>query len=183
MKLISAGEIHGVMISNAKVFSDHRGDFSRFTPDFENPSEKFYVAISRNSAPGTIRGFHLQKPPYAEEKNVSCLNGSILDVIIDLRKNSSTFGCWAEIEMSATNAQVLHVPHGVAHGFQTLTENTIVQYLLTSQYVDSSTITLNPFYNSKINWSKANPIVSDKDRYGLDFEAAASIFHEAQNKA
>lgn len=183
MKMISVSAIQGVMISNAKVVIDHRGDFSTFIPNFQTPSEKFYIGISKSIVAGTIRGFHLQKPPHAEEKNVSCLHGAILDVIIDLRKDSNTFGDWAEIEISATNALILHVPHGVAHGFLTLSNNTIVQYFLTSQYVASSTITLNPFYNSEINWRTTNPIVSDRDRNGLDFETAASIFEKAQNRA
>ena len=181
MKLIPASDIEGVLISKANVFADHRGEFSKFTPFFQSSSQEFYIGISKNTAAGTIRGFHLQKSPNSEEKIVGCVQGGILDVIIDLRKDSRTFGNWAEIEISSSNALLLHVPHGVAHGFQTLCENTIVQYLLTSQYSPDSAITINPFYNSKINGRIKNLVVSERDRNGLDFDRAASIFEKAQN--
>jgi len=183
MKSIPASDIQGVTISRATVFSDQRGEFSKFTPCFKSSPQDYYIGISKNITVGTIRGFHLQKPPHSEEKIISCLQGGIYDVIIDIRKDSKTFGHWAEIEITSTNAIILGLPHGVAHGFQTLYENTIVQYLLTSQFESDSTITINPFYNSKINWQMKSFVVSDGDQNGLDFETAASIFEKAQNPA
>jgi len=82
---------------------------------------------------------HFQRPPHSEIKVVSCLKGAIWDVIIDLRPESPTFRSWSGFELSDTNRKQLYVPKGFAHGFQTLTDDTIVAYLISEFYTPEAT--------------------------------------------
>ena len=83
---------------------------------------------------GTLRGMHFQKPPYSEIKLVRCIQGSVFDVIIDLRKDSPTFLKWFGTELSAENKLMMYIPEGFAHGFQTLEENSGLLYMHTAYY-------------------------------------------------
>lgn len=83
---------------------------------------------------GTIRGLHFQHPPHAENKLVQCIQGTIFDVCLDLRPSSATYLQWAGVELSAHNEQLLLIPEGCAHGFQTLAEDCVVEYLVTAPY-------------------------------------------------
>lgn len=90
--------------------------------------------LSYNRHKGTLRGMHYQAPPYEEVKLVRCIRGSIFDVIIDLRPGSPTFKQWVGVELTATNRQMLYVPKGFAHGFQTLEDDTEVFYHVSEFY-------------------------------------------------
>lgn len=112
----------------------------------------------------TIRGLHFQKPPYAETKLVRVIQGAILDVFVDLRRDSKTFGQWVSVELSAKNNKAVYIPRGFAHGFCTLTEMVIVQYKVDNVYA--------PEYeggirwndpNLNIDWKTKNPFVSQRD--------------------
>ena len=97
-------EITGIRVSHVTSLTDDRGSFVKFHPprEFENSLDS--VAFSINPTVGTIRGMHFQVEPFAEEKLVTCAQGRIFDVAVDLRPNSETFGMWASFELSATNA-------------------------------------------------------------------------------
>ena len=94
-------------------------------------------AISVNHLCGTLRGLHYQVAPFGETKLVRCTAGGIYDVIVDLRPDSPTRGAWQAFELTAANRLLVYVPKGFAHGFQTLADNTEVQYHLTGRYAPS----------------------------------------------
>ena len=94
----------------------------------------FRIFISFNKKKGTIRGLHFQRPPHKEAKLVRCTKGSIFDVIIDLRINSSTYRKWIGTELSENNHKIIYVPESFAHGFQTLADNSEIFYQMSEYY-------------------------------------------------
>ncbi|WP_207482594.1 dTDP-4-dehydrorhamnose 3,5-epimerase [Arenibaculum pallidiluteum] len=116
---------------------DHRGFFARtfcvreFT---ERGLETNFVqhSVSYSAARGTLRGLHFQRPPHGEVKIVRCLRGAIWDVIVDLRRDSPTYRRWQGFELSADNRRQLYVPRGFAHGFQALTDDTELGYMISA---------------------------------------------------
>lgn len=122
-------------------------------------------SVSFNRRAGTIRGMHFQAVPHLETKLVRCTRGSIFDVMVDLRKDSSSYGKWYGEVLSADNMLMLYIPRGFAHGFQTLADNTEVDYEISPAYVPESVRGFrfdDPFVD--IDWPIANVIVSDRDR-------------------
>ena len=172
-------EIEGVKLSSSEGFSDNRGKFIKFYPTKNTQNSEISIATSFNPLMGTIRGLHFQIEPYAEEKNITCIQGSIFDVIVDLRPKSKSFGRWMSIEMSAANALQIFLPKGVAHGFQTLEANSIVQYVLHGAYVPKHAHTINPFGDLAISWPIDNYLVSDNDSNGISFDLASKIYLES----
>ncbi len=128
-------EIKGSYLIELDDFKDNRGTFTRVfcKNEFKKYGIDFNVCqcnISKNYKKNTIRGLHYQKAPYYEPKIVSCLRGSLYDVIVDLRKESSTYLKWYGINMFADSNKILYIPPVVAHGFQTLEDNTTIYYQL-----------------------------------------------------
>lgn len=132
-------ELEGVKIIEPKVFGDHRGYF------FESYNhEKFSSAIGYEvnfvqdneslSKKGILRGLHFQKPPMTQAKLVRVVTGSVLDVVVDLRQSSPTFGHYAAIELSEDNRRQLFVPRGFAHAFLVLSDEAIFQYKVDNYY-------------------------------------------------
>lgn len=118
---------------------DSRGSFSRFFCAEELSAVLEYRKIvqinhSKTTRVGAIRGMHFQYPPYAEMKLVRCLSGRVLDVIVDLRSESTTFLQWYAQELSSDNALMIVIPEGCAHGYQVLKENSEMLYLHTEYY-------------------------------------------------
>jgi dTDP-4-dehydrorhamnose 3,5-epimerase len=119
---------------------------------------------SFSAAKGTLRGLHYQSPPRAQDKLVRCSRGAILDVAVDIRAGSPTYGAWVGVELSAENARQLLVPKGFLHGFLTLTDDVEVQYKCTDLYApahDGAVRWDDPAIG--INWGVTAPILSDKD--------------------
>ena len=119
---------------------------------------------SRSSQKGIIRGLHFQLPPFSEAKLVRCINGAVLDVFVDLRKDSPTFGQWDSIELSADNKKMIFIPRGFAHGFCTLTEESEVLYKVDNFYSKEKERGL--IWNDPeigIEWPEKSPILSEKD--------------------
>lgn len=118
---------------------DNRGYFATTfaIPDFEAHGLNAVIrqtSSSFNKLKGTVRGMHFQLPPYAETKLVRCVKGAIYDVIVDLRPNSPTFKKWQGFELSEENQLMYYIPEGFAHGYQTLTDNAEVHYMLGQVY-------------------------------------------------
>ena len=131
--------LQDAFIIEPEFFKDDRGLFARLFCQQELQSSlnnKNIVQINHSLTrqKGALRGMHFQYPPKAEIKIVKCLRGSVFDVIIDLRKGSSTFLDWHGEELSAENMKMMHVPEGFAHGFQALEENCELLYLHTEFY-------------------------------------------------
>jgi len=172
-------EIEGVRIIQYKSASDDRGSFIKFHPLMELENSLDSVALSFNPNLGTIRGLHFQAEPFAEEKLVACVQGSIFEVIVDLRRNSLTFGKWASFELSAINTLQVYLPKGVAHGFQTLKPDSIVHYSLSSAYAAEFSYAINPFGDVGIQWPIKAHSVSDRDASGISLELAAQKYAES----
>jgi dTDP-4-dehydrorhamnose 3,5-epimerase len=166
---ISLTPFDGLKVVQLKIYHDNRGFFvERFNKkifqDLGLPVDYFQDNHSL-SAPNVIRGLHFQNNP-SQAKLVGCLRGKILDVAVDIRKNSSTFGKYFSIELSAENGKLLFIPAGFAHGFAVLgDEPADVMYKVDNQFSkegDGGIRFNDP--DLKIDWQIANPIISDKDK-------------------
>lgn len=168
MKLIET-LLNGVYIIEPSPIEDHRGFFARTYCKKEFLSigfNKEFVQFNHsfNLLKGTIRGLHFQKPPFAETKYIRCIQGSIYDVVVDIRKDSPTYLKYFGIELSAENMLGLLVPEGFAHGFQTLEDNTTVIYHSTAFYTPAAEGGVK--FNDtvlKISWKLPAVNVSEKD--------------------
>ncbi len=155
---------------------DERGFFARtFDSNFFKEkglvSEFIQSSISNNIKKGTIRGMHYQVDPYAETKLVTCTSGKIFDVLIDLRSESKTFKKWQSFELDSKNYSSLYIPEGIAHGFQTLEDNSVLSYNISNIYKPefSKGIRWNdPLF--RIDWPLKSTIISKKDQEYLDYE-------------
>ena len=162
--------LKGAFIIEPERIEDERGFFARSFchREFEvhglNP-RVVQCNISFNKRRGTLRGMHYQAAPHEETKLVRCTQGAIYDVIIDLRKASPTFKEWATVELSRENGLMLFIPEGVAHGFQTLEDDTEVFYQMSAPYHPGSARGLrfdDPAF--ELVWPLPVILVSDKDR-------------------
>jgi dTDP-4-dehydrorhamnose 3,5-epimerase len=138
--LFTETPLAGVWLIDLERFADERGWFARSFDREEmlahgcNP-EVVQCNLSYNHAAGTLRGMHYQAAPHGESKLVRCVRGAIFDVALDLREGSPTHGRWHGVELSAENGLAFYIPAGLAHGFQTLREQTEVLYVMGDPYV------------------------------------------------
>ena len=173
--------IEGVKFFDINLSKDSRGKFLKFEP-IEIYSKKFKtVAFSVNPHIGTIRGIHFQVEPFAEEKLVSCIQGAIFDVIVDLRSDSETFRKWTSFELNENNLSQVYLPKGVAHGLQTIEKNTIVNYCLTSDFSPDHSFSISPFNTLEIQWPVNTFKVSEKDSNGIALDDAIKKYSESLN--
>lgn len=125
-------EIDGVVIIEPRIFKDERGYFyeSFSQREFEEKVCKttFVQDNQSKSSYGVLRGLHFQKPPYCQSKLVRCIKGAVLDVAVDIRKGSPTFGKYVAVELTEDNHRQFFVPRGFAHGFAVLSEEAVFQY-------------------------------------------------------
>ena len=125
-------EIDGVVIIEPRIFKDDRGYFyeSFSQREFEEKvcRTTFVQDNQSKSSYGVLRGLHFQKPPYCQSKLVRCIKGAVLDVAVDIRKGSPTFGKYVAVELSEDNHRQFFVPRGFAHGFAVLTPEAVFQY-------------------------------------------------------
>ena len=169
MKLIKT-ELDDVYIVEPKVFGDHRGwfmeSYSGIKFDSLNINCEFIQDNHSFSAhKGTIRGLHFQLNPKAQTKLIRCTSGVILDVAVDLRKNSANYKKWIAVELSAENKKQLLIPRGFAHGFLTLTADVEVQYKTDEYYSPEHDGGIR--YNDPeigVEWGNGNFILSQKDQ-------------------
>lgn len=167
MKIITT-PIKDLLIIEPRIFKDERGCF------FESYNKKTLTSLSffseflqdnvSISTKGVLRGLHFQHPPFAQGKLVQVLKGAVLDIAVDLRKNSPTYGQHFSIELNSKNNLLFFIPEGFAHGFLTLEDDTIFSYKCTNIYNKDSEDGL--MWNDKrlaINWGNKNPILSEKD--------------------
>jgi dTDP-4-dehydrorhamnose 3,5-epimerase len=178
---IEKTHIAGLLLIHPKVFADKRGCFfeSYNTITFqEHGLNVDFVQDNQSvSCKNVIRGLHLQAPPFAQGKLVRAACGKALDVAVDVRKNSPTFGQHFAVELSAENNTMFWIPEGFAHGFVALEDNTVFLYKTTRHYNQAAEMAIlptDPMLN--INWGVENPILSDRDRENPLFETFKSPF-------
>ncbi len=162
--------LKGAFIIDPERLEDDRGFFARTwcQGEFEAHGLDLRLVqcnISFNRRKGTLRGMHYQAAPHTEAKLVRCTMGVIYDVIVDLRPGSPTFTQWAAVDLTAENRRMLYIPEGLAHGFQTLADNTEVFYQISEFYHPESARGVrwdDPAFC--IEWPIAERIISDRDR-------------------
>ena len=173
MKLIET-EIKDVKIIEPDCYGDHRGWFMETynTDSFHKLGiDNVFVQdnMSYSAQKGTLRGLHYQRDPYSQAKLVRCTKGTVIDVAVDLRKGSPTFGKWVSCELSAENKRMFFIPRGFAHGFLTVTDDVEFQYKCDNLYNKASEGGIrydDPDIN--IDWINLldgiEPVLSDKDK-------------------
>jgi len=173
-------EIEGCYVIHQALFMDHRGLFIKnfnevafkqfnLNCDFK---ESYFSVSNKN----VIRGMHFQLPPHDYNKLATVVNGNIIDVVVDLRKNSKTFKKYIVVEMSTEKHQSIYIPRGCAHGFLSMTEGAVVSYFTTSVYSDKHDTGI--LYNSfGYNWPTTAPeITSKRDNTFLPLDMFDSPF-------
>ena len=173
--------IEDLLIIEPQLFKDERGFF--YESYNKNNLDKVVNVVfvqdnESKSKKGVVRGLHFQSPPFEQTKLVRCVSGKILDVVVDLRTNSKTYGKSFSVELSSENNKQLFVPKGFAHGFQALSEEAIVNYKVDNLYYPKSDsgIIWNDKYLS-IDWNPdIKPIISIKDLKLISFKELKSPF-------
>tara|TARA_B100000780_G_scaffold79958_1_gene54346 strand:- start:1326 stop:1880 length:555 start_codon:yes stop_codon:yes gene_type:complete len=173
-------KIEGIIIIEPRVFEDERGYFleSYNEKEFEKAIGKvsFVQDNESKSSKGVLRGLHFQKPPYSQAKLVRCIEGKVLDVAVDIRDGSKTFGQHVAVELSGENKKQVFIPRGFAHGFLVLSESATFAYKVDNSYA--------PEYDAGIRWddsmlniqwgvNESEVMVSEKDAefpFFLEFE-------------
>ena len=148
-------KLKGSFIFETTPYIDERGFFERFFCKKEFKENNLLTNIvqvnhSFTSKKGAVRGLHYQNPPYTETKIIKCIKGSILDIIVDLRRGSETFLQYFTVELNNINNRMIYIPDGFAHGFQTLEENSELLYFHTQFYNKESEGALN-ILDKKLN--------------------------------
>jgi len=175
--------LDGLVVLKPTIFKDNRGYF------MESYNQKninkllgtvnFVQDNESESSRGVLRGLHFQNPPYAQAKLVRCLKGSVLDVVLDLRKESKTYGIFETILLTQENKKQLFIPKGFAHGFVVLSETAIFSYKVDNYYnPDSESGVLWNDLDLNIDWkiNKKEIIVSEKDKSLLAFNNIINPF-------
>ena len=170
-------KLAGAFILEPERFVDERGFFARSWSQLESAErglESHIVECNRsfNARKATVRGMHYQAAPFSQVKIVSCPRGAIYDVIIDLRPESDTFREWVAVELSGENGLMLYVPAGLAHGFQTLRDETEVAYQMFAAYAPEYARGVrwnDPAFG--VSWPLANQVfINQRDRDYPDFQ-------------
>lgn len=179
MNVVKA-KLAGCLLLEPSIFNDDRGRFiktyhrSTFTTlgiksDF---SEEYYSVSHKH----VIRGLHFQTPPQDQYKLVYCVSGAVFDVVVDLRKDSPSYGQHCSFELSEKNGSMLYIPSGFAHGFCALEDNSVMMYRVSTEY--SRECDTGILWNSlRIDWPTRTPIISKRDRQFCSFDTFESPFH------
>lgn len=176
---IEKTKLSGVYILEPNSFEDHRGSFIKVFHDgtfLENNidfslKESFYSVSRKN----VIRGMHFHIPPKDHAKIVYVTSGKILDVVLDLRKNSETYGEYVEVELSSENKRMIHIPEGCAHGYISLEDNSCTVYLQSGEHSPEHDTGIH--YNSfGKNWGDDVVLISKKDENLIRFDLFESPF-------
>ena len=173
---LSQRKLAGVWEIQLKPIRDERGFFMRVFDAgiFEQAGlNRVWMQEnhSRSERRGIIRGLHFQFPPFAETKLVRCIRGAVLDVFVDLRQGSPSFGQWDSLELSESNQKMVFIPRGFAHGFCTLTDESEVLYKVDNVYNrdhEGGLLWSDPDLN--IHWPVQSPILSEKDGRNMQFQ-------------
>lgn len=186
----SGEKISGLLLIEPNIFHDERGLFfeswnkRNFQNLLKNENQEIFEIVQENhskSKKGVLRGLHYQREPYAQAKLVRCISGLIFDVVLDLRKESKTFGKWAGINLSADNYNQLWIPKGFAHGFLTLSNFAEINYKTTNFWYKEYEMSI--LWNDKninIKWPLQNLdsqlIINQKDKTAKIFSEISEEF-------
>ena len=180
--LIFESQLKGLYIIKPTLFGDSRGYFfesfnSKLFAEKTGLNKTFVQDNESKSQKNVLRGLHFQNPPFAQGKLVRVIKGSVLDVAVDIRRESNSYGRHIKQVLSEQNKTMMYIPEGFAHGFVTLENDTIFSYKCTNYYNKESEKCL--LWNDKtlnINWDVENPILSEKDKLGQNFSSFVSKY-------
>lgn len=180
---ITKTKLDGVVIIEPDVFGDNRGFFMESWSKKKMEEAGLYYDFvqdnhSKSTVKGTLRGIHFQKGDKAQAKLVRCVKGAVLDVAVDLRKNSPTFKQWVGVELSAENKKQLLIPHGFGHGFVTLTDDVEFLYKADNYYAPEADAGI--WWNDPdiaVEWGVENPILSEKDKKNPFLKDCKELFY------
>ena len=173
-------------------FGDKRGYFESITKEQleELGFRGIYQVSNSLSGKGIVRGLHFQKDPYCQAKVVRCHRGAVIDVVVDMRKDSSTYGKYVSVELTPENGRMLYVPRGFAHGFISLKDDTLFEYYVDNKYMprmEGGILWNDPDIN--INWNEIfekydikDPILSDKDKNRITLKECDVVFNRRPRK-
>lgn len=179
---ITKTKLEGVVIIEPDVFGDNRGFFmeswnkkkmAEAGLDYDFVQDNH----SKSTVKGTLRGIHFQKGDKAQAKLVRCVKGAVLDVAVDLRRNSSTFKQWVGVELSEENKKQLLIPRGFGHGFVTLTDDVEFLYKADNYYAPEADAGIR--WNDPeigVEWGVENPLLSEKDKNNPFLEDCKELF-------
>ena len=166
MKVVSE-PLPGIKVLEPFMSKDHRGEFVK--PFHEKQLQAVGIEFTLKeeffsvSSKGVIRGMHFQAPPAAHSKLIYCIQGSVEDVVLDIRKGSPTYGNLTSVELSETNRNIIYIPQGFAHGFKSTSERSILIYK--TDFVHSPQYDLGVLWNSfEFEWGEEDPILSTRDQ-------------------
>ena len=194
MKIIPT-ELKDCYILEPNRFGDERGYFSPFFIQEElNKNNIFFDSVVQanrsKSSKGVVRGLHFQKDPKCQTKIVEVINGKAIDVVVDIRVGSPTYGKYTAVLLTPDNNRQLYVPRGFAHGFISLEDNTIFQYLIDNDYAPDKEAGI--LWNDEelnIPWDEMfkeynieNPLLSDNDKKHLTLSKSPKYFTYKENK-
>lgn len=171
-----------LLIVHLPVFGDERGRFQETFKEAQFRIETgFNITFVQDneslSSKGVLRGLHAQKSPKSQAKLLRVVRGSILDVVVDLRRTEPTFGKSFQIELKGGDGMSLFIPEGFAHGFYCHEDETIVQYKCTNYYDKNSEICLNAYDASvNIQWPEGEKVLSEKDQEGQSLAELSDLF-------
>jgi dTDP-4-dehydrorhamnose 3,5-epimerase len=174
-------EIEGILLARSEPAEDERGSFARtfdaaVLRELGLPAAVEQASVSRNRVAGTLRGMHWQQPPHAETKLIRCSRGAVFDVLADIRPASPTYGKWLGWELREGEPLMLLAGAGIAHGFQTLTDDAELTYLISTAYEPAAARGArwdDPLLG--IEWPEppAERVISERDRSFPDLADAA----------
>lgn len=179
---ITKTKLEGVVIIEPDVFGDNRGFFMESWNKKKMEEAGLYYDFvqdnhSKSTVKGTLRGIHFQKGDKAQAKLVRCVKGTVLDVAVDLRKNSPTFKKWVGVELSAENKKQLLIPRGFGHAFVTLTDDVEFLYKADNYYASDADAGIR--WNDPdigVEWGVENPILSEKDKKNPFLKDSKELF-------
>ncbi|GAB4249664.1 MAG: dTDP-4-dehydrorhamnose 3,5-epimerase [Candidatus Methylacidiphilales bacterium] len=158
--------IPGLVLVEPKVFCDERGVFVKTFHEAIWREAGIHFVVQEEfystSRAGVLRGMHFQVPPQAHDKIVTCLHGAVLDVVVDLRVGSPTFGRWQSFDLSEDNRHVLFIPAGLAHGFLARTDGCLVHYKTSTMHSPENDRGIR-WDSFGMDWGEAAPLVSPRD--------------------
>lgn len=178
MKLISQ-PLPGIKVLEPFIHRDPRGDFVK--PFHEGQLAEHGISLQlkeeffSTSAANVVRGFHFQKPPHAHAKLIYSISGRVLDVVMDIRKGSSTYGQCEGIELSAANHHLVYIPQGFAHAFASLEDGSCLVYKTDCVHAPESDAGI-LWSSVDFNWPYKHPLISDRDSKFISFQEFDSPF-------
>lgn len=165
MKFINT-KIKGVFLVKNNLYSDNRGSFQKLFQRSLYKEQGLDISIDEHffsiSQKAVIRGMHFQTPPFAQSKLVYVLKGKIIDVLLDLRRDSDTYLKHISIELSSIERKAIFIPEGIAHGFQSLEDDTVMVYSQSNEFASNADSGINPF-SFGMEWPINDYVVSSKD--------------------